>query len=285
MKLAAEVTVPADAFLLGSVLPETPVTVEAAQLVPAHDPTLPFLWVSGTPDGLDDFEAAAADADEVADLSLLVDRGGAEPAGGDPADSDRSGRTPGLGEITAEDRTRESDAGGDQTGSGGGRASSPGGVAEHTRLYEVSWDVDPALLETMDETGVHLRRAVGWDERWRLTLFAPEQSNLSAFGSAAAERSIPVTLERLTRPRPPTGGPVDVLTRTQREALQTAHEAGYFEVPRAVTLEELGQQLGVSRQAASSLLRRGTQALLEATFADRPSRLDRADDGDGDRNG
>lgn len=280
MKLAAEVTVPVEAFLLGSVLPETPVTVEAVQLVPADDPTLPYLWVSGTPDGLDDFEAAAADADEVAELSVIVGHDGAEPA--DPEESEGSGRTPGPGEMAVEDRTRGSDAGGEPPGSGGRRASNPGPDAEHTRLYQVSWDVHPAVLETMGETGVHLRRAVGWDERWRLTLLAPEQSNLSAFGSAAAERSIPVTLERLTRPRPPTGGPVDVLTRSQRDALQAAFQAGYFEVPRAVTLEELGQRLGVSRQAASSLLRRGTQALLEATFADRPTRRDRADDGDRD---
>ena len=60
------------------------------------------------------------------------------------------------------------------------------------------------------------------------------------------------------------------LSPKQREALVVARDRGYFEVPRRATLSDLAAELGVSQQAISERLRRGTnkvmRALVEGTF-------------------
>ncbi|WP_336362555.1 helix-turn-helix domain-containing protein [Halalkalicoccus salilacus] len=43
-------------------------------------------------------------------------------------------------------------------------------------------------------------------------------------------------------------------------------EAGYFKIPKEVTLAELADAQGVSLQAMSARLRRGVHHLIEQTF-------------------
>lgn len=57
------------------------------------------------------------------------------------------------------------------------------------------------------------------------------------------------------------------VTPPQQEALVQALEAGYYDVPRATTLEQLAAELGISDQALSARLRRGTATLLRETLA------------------
>ncbi|WP_049926962.1 helix-turn-helix domain-containing protein [Halopiger goleimassiliensis] len=54
------------------------------------------------------------------------------------------------------------------------------------------------------------------------------------------------------------------LTETQYETIWTAHELGYFDVPREITLEELAAELDVSHQALSERLRRSHAALISS---------------------
>ncbi len=57
------------------------------------------------------------------------------------------------------------------------------------------------------------------------------------------------------------------ITTGQQEALLTALEKGYFNVPRETTMEEIAEELGISTSALSTRLRRGQQALLLHTLA------------------
>ena len=57
------------------------------------------------------------------------------------------------------------------------------------------------------------------------------------------------------------------LTETQYETICTAHDLGYFDIPRAITLEELAAELGVSHQALSERLRRSQAALISAELS------------------
>lgn len=52
------------------------------------------------------------------------------------------------------------------------------------------------------------------------------------------------------------------LTEAQYEALVTAYQMGYFRVPRETTIDELGDELGISAQSVSERLRRGHQKLV-----------------------
>lgn len=58
----------------------------------------------------------------------------------------------------------------------------------------------------------------------------------------------------------------DPLTETERDAVLSAYEAGYFEVPRQIRLDELAEDLDKSAGALSTLLRRGLERLV-ATYA------------------
>jgi predicted DNA binding protein len=59
------------------------------------------------------------------------------------------------------------------------------------------------------------------------------------------------------------------LTDEQREALRLALEAGFFEIPRDVSMDDLAEELGVSRQAVSERLRRGHEAIIRQ-YVDEP---------------
>jgi predicted DNA binding protein len=83
-----------------------------------------------------------------------------------------------------------------------------------------------------------------------------------ATGAPAAEPSLPGrspgTDDRLAR--------AASLTETERRTLEVAFAQGYFESPRAVTLADLGDRLGVSDVAVSGTLRRAERKLLAATL-------------------
>ncbi|WP_090375822.1 helix-turn-helix domain-containing protein [Natronobacterium texcoconense] len=57
------------------------------------------------------------------------------------------------------------------------------------------------------------------------------------------------------------------LTPAQEECIRTALEMGYFEIPRAVSTEEVAAELGISKSAFLERLRRGEQALVQQIFS------------------
>ncbi|ELY67307.1 helix-turn-helix domain-containing protein [Natrinema versiforme] len=98
----------------------------------------------------------------------------------------------------------------------------------------------------------------GWWARARF----PDREALAEYRAFCTDRGGTFKLEQLTRESssddPPFG-----LTSEQYEALVAAREAGYFEVPRAASTEDIGDRLGISAPSASERLRRGIDRLLE----------------------
>ena len=81
----------------------------------------------------------------------------------------------------------------------------------------------------------------------------------------AAGETVGVRLERISPLRAEGEGSVDSrwdLTSAQAEAMKTAYEMGYFEVPRGASSEAVAAELGVSKSAFLERLRRGERALL-----------------------
>ena len=81
----------------------------------------------------------------------------------------------------------------------------------------------------------------------------------------AAGEAVGVRLERISPLRVEGEGSVDSrwdLTPAQAEAMKTAYEMGYFEVPRGASSETVAAELGVSKSAFLERLRRGERALL-----------------------
>ena len=86
-----------------------------------------------------------------------------------------------------------------------------------------------------------------------------EQAALSAFYDALGEE-VAVEIEHV-RPfeqRPATAG----LTDRQRAALEAAVEAGYYEIPRVGSVDDVAARLGCASSTAGELLRRAEQALV-----------------------
>ncbi|WP_440989297.1 helix-turn-helix domain-containing protein [Haloarchaeobius baliensis] len=106
-------------------------------------------------------------------------------------------------------------------------------------------------------------------------VFGPHGSvQLTVLGDPAALRgvvdgfpeSVSVDIERVGEPRGIGGSLAGRLTARQFEALSVARELGYYEVPREGSLSEVAESLGCSESAASTVLRKAEQGLVDATF-------------------
>lgn len=117
-------------------------------------------------------------------------------------------------------------------------------------------DVDGISLDWMNR-----------DAAWIVRVWLPDRDALASLCERAVDSGIDLTLEGVRDYASPVGSETD-LTRSQREALLLALEMGYFEEPRAVTLEDVAAELGISQPAAGGRLRRGIRRLLVSTVAD-----------------
>lgn len=135
-------------------------------------------------------------------------------------------------------------------------------------LLRVDWNPGyEGFLTIMSETEVVLLSARGDDAEWTFVIRGDDHAAIGRFQTACREADVPIDLVSLQessgRDRETTYG----LTDAQREALLLTYERGYFDSPRATSLEDVAAELGISRQALSSRLRRGHRQLLETTLA------------------
>ena len=138
---------------------------------------------------------------------------------------------------------------------------------ENERFYRVIWQGDvPNLLTAVSDAKATVLEAMSDEEEWELKVLFPDQEALTQFHDYCIEHDFSFQLQRVYRPEnPQEQGEYDV-TDEQLEALVAAYDAGYFNVPRDQTLTELADQLGISRNALSARLRRGTRNLLSNTL-------------------
>lgn len=132
---------------------------------------------------------------------------------------------------------------------------------DEDRLVRIAWDVPAARTAGVPPANATCLDAVGTDDGWRFALRFPDRDALADWYGRCADRGIDVDVRRLSEDGG-TATPGGRLTEPQRAALKTALDAGYFEVPRAVTLGELAGRLGVSDTAASQRIRRGVSTLV-----------------------
>ena len=134
------------------------------------------------------------------------------------------------------------------------------------KYYQLDWaeDVDERIDSYVDQRGSILDAEADADG-WRLRIRFVDREQFDAFRDALDERGTDFELRDLTEP----GAPRETfgrLTPDQRDALVAARERGYFEVPREATVRDVAEELDVSHQAVSELLRRGTANLVDATL-------------------
>ena len=147
---------------------------------------------------------------------------------------------------------------------------------EHVRLVDsvaneyllrVEWTLEySGVLSALTETEVPLIKAVGTDQQWTFDVRGDDRSDIAAFQHRCRELDVPVTLTKLHALTPLETETEAALTDTQQEALVLAYDRGYFESPREVTMEDIGDELGISQQAVASRLRRGVKHILASTI-------------------
>lgn len=134
-------------------------------------------------------------------------------------------------------------------------------------LLRVEWTVEyTGVLQTLTDTEIALIKATGTSQQWTFEIRGDDRRAIATFQDRCRELKIPITLTELHALTPSKAEAKSGLTNAQQEALALAYDRGYFESPREVTLEELGDELDISSQAVASRLRRGTKHVLEQTL-------------------
>ncbi|WP_459889934.1 helix-turn-helix domain-containing protein [Halostagnicola bangensis] len=118
--------------------------------------------------------------------------------------------------------------------------------------------------------------ASGQDGTWSVKLLFHDREAVSECHSLFEQHEFAATVTRVSSMNDTSNGQTP-LTEIQYETILKAHELGYFDVPRQVTLEELASELDISHQALSERLRRSHSALVSAELSNRmaPVGMDR----------
>jgi predicted DNA binding protein len=137
-------------------------------------------------------------------------------------------------------------------------------------LYHVTWgDTVSNLTSILASSDATILEAHGNDP-WSFRVRFPDHRGLRDFHNLCREEGIDFRVERIyTLEEEMDSKYTFDVTPEQREALVSAVERGYFEVPRGVTLGDIADDLGISQQAASERVRRGTNTVLRTVLLSR----------------
>lgn len=93
----------------------------------------------------------------------------------------------------------------------------------------------------------------------------PSREALKIYREACVERGISFDIDRLYHEEPDDSADQYGLTRPQRDVLVRAHEQGYFNDPRSITLEELADEFDITPSALGRRMRRAQDELIGHT--------------------
>jgi predicted DNA binding protein len=134
-------------------------------------------------------------------------------------------------------------------------------------LVRVEWTEDHnGLSRAIEHSEVTLLSAVGTADGWQIEVQGDDRASISRFHDMCAERGVPARLVTLHRLTPETDPNRSELSSPQREALLFAYEQGYYDSPRTTHLSDIAEHFGISRQAVSNRLKRGTRHLIESVL-------------------
>lgn len=104
------------------------------------------------------------------------------------------------------------------------------------------------------------------DGRWQSRMRFPDREALRGYRQWCDEHDVTFELRQLYDAERAERRPNDSLTDRQREALELAGDRGFFAIPRESSLADLAAELGISEQAVSERLRRGTARLIDSSL-------------------
>ncbi|WP_440010555.1 helix-turn-helix domain-containing protein [Halomicrococcus sp. SG-WS-1] len=139
---------------------------------------------------------------------------------------------------------------------------------DEERFYRGHWKQDSdEITHAVSLVEATILEASSDDSEWDVRMLFPDEQTLTEFHDYCSERDIAFELTRLYDSRHPEALGKYEITPKQREALLTALDSGYFEVPRTTGLEGIADNLDISRNALSTRLRRGHANLIRNTLS------------------
>lgn len=134
-------------------------------------------------------------------------------------------------------------------------------------LYRITWKESPTnLIKAIAAAEASVLQARG-DGDWVFRLRFNDHDKLSQFHNYIIDQDVPLHIDRTyTLSEATDRGHRFDLTPEQREALLLALRQGYFATPRDVELDELADELDISRQAVSNRIRRGNEKVLRGVL-------------------
>jgi predicted DNA binding protein len=133
-------------------------------------------------------------------------------------------------------------------------------------LIRVDWSPDlDGLIAELIASWATVLRGEGRDGDWTLQVLFPDEKMLSEFYRRCAREGIRIDPDPIHESFE-SDGEDHGLTPEQLETLLLALDGGYYDVPRQMTLQDIGAELGISDTAASQRLRRGLATLLSDTL-------------------
>ncbi len=139
------------------------------------------------------------------------------------------------------------------------------------RLYQLEQVEEgraKSIYDTIVAVGGIIRECFATHRGWTMEAEFPDNDALQHFYATCEEHDLQFDLIKKYEPTPD-GDALNHfgLTTKQRDALLHAAEYGYFEVPQAVDLETISEEMDISHQAASERIRRAMDLLIEHTIA------------------
>lgn len=138
---------------------------------------------------------------------------------------------------------------------------------EDSVLYKVEWyESNETFMNGLMDAGGSIMEGHG-NVDWLFTVRFNNHDDLTQFHQFYQNEEFPVRIEQVSTMSNEPGQHYGwALTPTQREAVLLALENGYYAVPRETKLENIADELEITRQAASELVRRGHKSLIEGVL-------------------
>ena len=134
-------------------------------------------------------------------------------------------------------------------------------------LLRIQWETAPVgIRQAIVETAVTLVSGVGNASEWIFEIRGDERESIASFQQYCHEHDLPIQLNNLRSLARIQADAKDTITDEQHEALTIAFQRGYYQTPRETTLQEMGDEIGITGQAFGARFRGGTYQLIKTNL-------------------
>ena len=138
---------------------------------------------------------------------------------------------------------------------------------DEERLYKMEWVKDVRfVVHMLTEEGAAIFSASGSREYWEFRVLFPDREAATATQEFCERWDLGVEIRSVYEMNHERHGRFG-LTAQQSEILVIAESRGFFDIPQKAHMDDLAEELGISRQAVSERLRRAHKRLIQSTMA------------------